>query len=47
MTLYRDFFRALRAANYKGTLNIEGIVGDMSVELPRALAILDRAQDLV
>lgn len=47
MTLYRDFFRALRAADYKGTLNIEGIVGDMSVELPRALAILDRAQDLV
>jgi sugar phosphate isomerase/epimerase len=43
--IYRDFFRALRAAGYTGTLSIEGIVKDMAVELPEALAILHAAQE--
>ena len=44
--LYRDFFRALRAANYTGTLSIEGIARDMTTSLPESLAVLDRAQEL-
>ncbi len=45
--IYRDFFRALGAAGYTGTLSIEGIAKDMTTAFPEALAILDRAQDLV
>ena len=45
--LYRDFFRALDAANYQGTISIEGIATDMVTDLPSALAILDAAQDQI
>lgn len=41
--LYRAFFRALNAADYRGTLSIEGIVTDMRAELPEALSILRAA----
>ena len=41
--LYRDFFRALNAANYQGTISIEGIAKDMTTELPIALDILRTA----
>ena len=41
--IYRDFFRALHTAGYRGTLSIEGIVKDMQAELPTALDILRQA----
>ena len=45
--LYRDFFRALNAAKYQGTISIEGIATDMVTDLPSALAILYAAQDQI
>ncbi len=47
LALYRDFFRALRAANYEGTVSIEGIAKDMAAELPEALAIIRDARDSI
>lgn len=41
--IYRNFFRALTAASYRGTVSIEGIVKDMNTELPIALDILRTA----
>ena len=43
--LYRDFFRALCAADYQGSISIEGIATSMEAELPDALAILRAARD--
>ncbi|MBQ7338533.1 MAG: sugar phosphate isomerase/epimerase [Clostridia bacterium] len=45
--IYRDFFRALNAANYQGTVSIEGITSDMIVDLPTALTIIRAARDSI
>ena len=43
--LYRDFFRALHAANYEGTVSVEAIAKDWREDAPSALAIIRAAHD--
>ncbi len=45
--IYRDFFRALDAADYQGSVSIEGIANNIETDLPGALALLRAARDSI